>query len=355
MFKFLKNKKFFLYISLFLLFFLRLPSWFFNWWYVDENIYLAVASDINLGEWLYIDTCDNKPPLIYLVYFAIFKMFGVNMLIFKLINTILGAITIIFFYLILKNLFKKDKIQKWINVIILIFTILWSGAFESVLFNGENLFVPFILIGGYFSLKYIKNKTSKNQNWYLLIIESSWFLASFTKMQALLEVLVLYFLFSLIIIKKQMTVVNLKNLYLTVKKDSKIKKYLILTILPTILAYLGLFILYILINKLDYLWFGIIGFSKGYIIVKNAYLFGIELPITGLFLRSITLIFILIILTINFWLKKNANKRVFDFWLGKYFLFCSFYSRKSLRSLFFTTFTTHFFINFMVFNQIFKQ
>src|SRR3989344_7861716 len=61
------------------IFLLRLPSLFEPFWYGDEGIFAAVGRNLNLGGTLYQTAWDNKPPMIYLTYAAIFKFFGVSM------------------------------------------------------------------------------------------------------------------------------------------------------------------------------------------------------------------------------------------------------------------------------------
>lgn len=66
-------------LILLLTFFMRFPSLFEPFWYGDEGIFAAVARNLNLGGVLYQTGWDNKPPMIYLTYAAIFKFFGVSM------------------------------------------------------------------------------------------------------------------------------------------------------------------------------------------------------------------------------------------------------------------------------------
>lgn len=75
----LKSHHFVLAAILFLTFFLRFPSLFEPFWYGDEGIFAAVARNLNQGGVLYQTAWDNKPPMIYLTYQAIFKLFGVSM------------------------------------------------------------------------------------------------------------------------------------------------------------------------------------------------------------------------------------------------------------------------------------
>ncbi len=74
----MKKHHLILALILLLTFFLRLPSLFEPFWYGDEGIFGAVARNLNLGGVLYQTAWDNKPPMIYLTYAAIFKFFGVS-------------------------------------------------------------------------------------------------------------------------------------------------------------------------------------------------------------------------------------------------------------------------------------
>ncbi|MDP3724679.1 MAG: glycosyltransferase family 39 protein [bacterium] len=80
---------------------LRLPSLFEPYWYGDEGIFAAVAHQMLQGDLLYRDTWDNKPPMIYLLYAAVFAVFGVELFWVKLLATlsILGTQLLLFFLL----------------------------------------------------------------------------------------------------------------------------------------------------------------------------------------------------------------------------------------------------------------
>src|SRR3989344_3016759 len=81
-----------LVIILLLTFLLRFPSLFEPFWYGDEGIFAAVARNLNLGGVLYETAWDNKPPMIYLTYQAIFNVFGVSMFWLRLV-TIIAVLT----------------------------------------------------------------------------------------------------------------------------------------------------------------------------------------------------------------------------------------------------------------------
>jgi len=73
---------------LLLTFFFRLPSLFEPFWYGDEGIFAAVGRNLNLGGTLYGTAWDNKPPMIFLTYATIFKIFGVSMFWLRLVAII---------------------------------------------------------------------------------------------------------------------------------------------------------------------------------------------------------------------------------------------------------------------------
>lgn len=83
---------------LLLTFLLRLPSLFEPFWYGDEGIFAAVAQNLNQGGVLYQTAWDNKPPLIYLTYQAIFGIFGVSMFWLRMVTLVVVLITAVLIY-----------------------------------------------------------------------------------------------------------------------------------------------------------------------------------------------------------------------------------------------------------------
>src|SRR3990167_3724477 len=80
-------------LILFLTFIFRFPSLFEPFWYGDEGIFAAVGRNLNHGGVLYQTAWDNKPPMIYLTYAAIFKLFGVSMFWLRLVTLIVVLLT----------------------------------------------------------------------------------------------------------------------------------------------------------------------------------------------------------------------------------------------------------------------
>ncbi|MBI2326895.1 glycosyltransferase family 39 protein [Candidatus Curtissbacteria bacterium] len=104
-------KKHFLVFALilFLIFIFRLPSLFEPFWYGDEGIFAAVANNLNQGGVLYRDSWDNKPPMIYLTYAAIFKFFGVSMFWLRLAAAIVVLTTAAVIYEIGQKMLSKKR------------------------------------------------------------------------------------------------------------------------------------------------------------------------------------------------------------------------------------------------------
>lgn len=80
-------------LILFVTFLFRFPSLFEPFWYGDEGIFAAVGRNLNFGGVLYQDAWDNKPPMIYLTYQAIFKLFGVSMFWLRLAAAVVVLVT----------------------------------------------------------------------------------------------------------------------------------------------------------------------------------------------------------------------------------------------------------------------
>lgn len=94
---------------LFAIFLLRLPGLFEPYWYGDEGIFAAVARNLNLGGVLYQTAWDNKPPMIYLTYAAIFQMFGVSMFFLRMAAAIAVLVTAAIVYEIGCGYFGKKR------------------------------------------------------------------------------------------------------------------------------------------------------------------------------------------------------------------------------------------------------
>ena len=94
----MKRHYWILVLILFLIFLFRFPSLFEPFWYGDEGIFAAVGHNLNHGGVLYKTAWDNKPPMIYLTYAAIFQFFGVSMFWLRMVTlvVVLATATVIY-------------------------------------------------------------------------------------------------------------------------------------------------------------------------------------------------------------------------------------------------------------------
>lgn len=73
----------------------RLPSWWDPPWVNDEGTYFAVAQAIAHGYRLYAGVWENKPPGLYLLYTAVYHLFGVSLLVVRLLSTLAVVVVVI--------------------------------------------------------------------------------------------------------------------------------------------------------------------------------------------------------------------------------------------------------------------
>src|SRR3989339_2271242 len=96
-------------LILFAIFLFRLPSLFEPFWYGDEGIFAAVANNLNQDGVLYQTAWDNKPPMIYLTYAAIFKTLGTSMFSLRLVTLAVVLTTAVVIYEIAKKLLGENR------------------------------------------------------------------------------------------------------------------------------------------------------------------------------------------------------------------------------------------------------
>lgn len=131
---------------------LRLPSLFLRHFSLDEGYYIAMGWDLNNGQNLYQQTWDRKPPLIYWLYSWLLNISDNRYWIIPVTNFILGFIAIVLIYLIARRFLNENLsfLSTFIATLVLGFPTL-----ESHIFNGENLFLPFTLLGIWLFLRSI--------------------------------------------------------------------------------------------------------------------------------------------------------------------------------------------------------
>lgn len=124
-----------LFVVLFAVILLRIPSFFEPYSYGDETIYLTLGQGMRRGLSLYRDLHDNKPPLLYLT-----AAIAGNLFWFKAILLILSLLGITLFYKFTEKLFPKIKYFPHVSTII--FTFFTTLPFlEGNIVNAENFMI----------------------------------------------------------------------------------------------------------------------------------------------------------------------------------------------------------------------
>lgn len=112
----------------------------------DENVYYYMGRLVSEGYVPYKDFFYAHPPLQLYLIAAIFKLFGFNIFILKLIPLISTITAGFFLYLTAKNMFGNGKAL--ISLALFLFS--YSAMFNSVFSFGIELAVMFLMIGYYF-------------------------------------------------------------------------------------------------------------------------------------------------------------------------------------------------------------
>ncbi len=139
-----KSKQFwFIILTSFLFFLLRLPSLFEPLWYGDEGIYQVIGTSLNHGKLLYKEIFDNKPPLLYWLY----SFFHSDQFSIRLASLVFGVLAIIIFFLLAKKLFQnKNNSNKIPYLTTFIFALLFATPLlEGNIANAENFMLLPIL------------------------------------------------------------------------------------------------------------------------------------------------------------------------------------------------------------------
>lgn len=148
----------FLLITSFIFFVLRLPSLFEPYWYGDEGIYQVIGAGLRHGRILYEGVWDNKPPLLYLVY----AVFNAEQFYTRLASLIFGLFSVIGFYFLSKRIFGENKKQKVISILTTSFFafFLATPLIEGNIANAENFLIfPIILAALFIYKEEINSKT----------------------------------------------------------------------------------------------------------------------------------------------------------------------------------------------------
>ena len=310
------SKNSFIIIGFFALLFFRFPSFFESFWYGDENYYLAIAQGIVKGnQWLYVGAWDNKPPLIYLVYSASVWLFGIQLWPLRVLNFFLGFLVSFLIYKISKNVFNFNQQISKIAFAICIF--LQSIYFEVTIFNGENLFVPLVLLGFYFiapsllSLAKSNDITSvqtkimqtQNNNLYYKIFSGGlvWSLAILTKIPALAEICWLILLiYTIWLVQSIGTTKQFKTKFVDFLQNKKVWFSLATLIFSIALLPILISLIYLANGYFKDLYFAVWQYNNQYYLPENSYplVLGFTLPFKSLYFRAFLVVSVLIL---TFW------------------------------------------------------
>ena len=136
---------FLLIISAFF-FLLRIPSFIEPYWYGDEGIYQVIGMGLRNGRLLYRDIWDNKPPLLYVLY----ALYNSDQFTIRLVSALFGIGSIIVFYFLAQNLFKKHIAYSVTSVYAFLFSL---PLFEGNIANAENFMLFPIILSALFIYK----------------------------------------------------------------------------------------------------------------------------------------------------------------------------------------------------------
>lgn len=203
-----KSREFWLVIAASLLFFvLRFPSLFEPLWYGDEGIYQAIGISLNNGKLLYAEAFDNKPPLLYWIY----SFFNSDQFLIRFASLIAGAVSVIFFFLLSKKLFRNNKNNIHIVTTFIFATLFGLPFLEGNIANAENFMLLPIISAAYLIFANIQNTKSKLIINHLLLIISGILLG----IAFLLKIVAIFDLAAFIIFY---FIVNFKSLEKGIKK-----------------------------------------------------------------------------------------------------------------------------------------
>lgn len=160
--KFETNRSFwFLLVTSFLFFLLRLPSFFEPYWYGDEGIYEVIGFGLRHGRLLYSGIWDNKPPLLYVV----FALFSGDQGPTKFLSMLAGLGAVWAIFLLARRLFSKQ-----ISVFIAtgIFAFLFAlPLIEGNIANAENFMLLPNILAGLIIFSVATRKNPKEMIWLL--------------------------------------------------------------------------------------------------------------------------------------------------------------------------------------------
>lgn len=280
----------FLLLSTFIFFLLRFPSLFEPYWYGDEGVYQTIAYALSQGLSLYTGIWDNKPPLLYVIYYLL----GGEQFYTRALSLIFGILAVITFFYLAKKLFKSFRP---IFISTAFFTFFFAiPMFEGNIANAENFMLFPILLAGYLLNANRESKSSKDKFRAILISGILLGVASLFKLVAIFDVFAFGF-FLILLSSQNSEITKLKTLF---KKPhlfnaAKIIKPLVIGYyIPLLLASLY----FLTKGALPAFLSAVLTNNVGYVALENQLLFP-----QGLLVGKI----VILILFLLFFLMKRKN------------------------------------------------
>lgn len=254
--------------TVFLFFFLRLPSLVEPDWYGDEGIYQVVGQAVRGGRLLYKGIFDNKPPFLYLIY----AFFAGDLFFVRLASLLLGILAVIFIFLLARKLFKKNLS---IFMATSIFALLLGlPLLEGNIANAENFMLAPVILAGLFI---INTQEAQKKSLFLYFLSGILIaLAFLTKIVAIFDLAA--FLTILLVMKfyHEISLKSLKNYLLSLDSIKKIINEFdreIILIVSFILP-IAITVLYFLFNgTFFYFLQAVLSQNLGYVSWGNYFLF----------------------------------------------------------------------------------
>ncbi len=286
--------------------FLRLPSLVEPYWYGDEGIYQVIGKALNSGRILYQDIWDNKPPLLYFIY----ALFNGDQFLVRMFSLIIGTFSVVAFYFLGKEFFKKRKSVLLSTLIYTLF--LGSPLVEGNIANAENFMHLPIILAAIFVLRYPK---SLNPKWIFLsgVLLS---IAFMTKIVAVFE-FIAFFIF-LFVSNHDIKAINKIKEILSFKK---LKPEILFT--AGFISLLFVFTIYFIsISAFPEFLSGVLSENIDYVGSENNFIF----PMGILLLKAIIVFILLGFILIS--RKKFSNQNLFIYlWLTTA-MFSTFFSQR---------------------------
>lgn len=139
-------------------FFIRFPFFFRDYVDRDESTFIIMAQSWVNGHLPYTKLWDLKPPITFLFFAVIIKIFGKSFIAIRLFGTLLVALTALFTYGMTTKITSK-KVAFWVALFCVFFQSLF-GSLQGVM--SEHICTFFFTVGAYLLL------TKDHGKWYFL-------------------------------------------------------------------------------------------------------------------------------------------------------------------------------------------